>query len=704
MIYNKFLYQFLWRCCFVAICTYTLSACNFDPNEPISWKTDLLLPIAHSSLGVEDILSDSATIEVESDQFVNIVYRDTLLRTGLSEVFQIPDTTIIRRFDLATFQLADQVIVQRITLAQLARGLVEQGNLAGLIILANHGNEIPPITQDITGLSSGVIAVDASDLFEYAALNQGDMEIEIANYLPLSLKNIQLELKNSGLGTTIVSDFYPIVPSKDSLSRYYTLDNQEVESALAADMSNLDIGNSGGMPVLIDTTDYVQVTITVKNLKAREATAVFPDQTVADQTEDLVYEFSGDMSDIELKQVTVKSGFIRAEIVSTIEDTIQFEYTLNGAMKDGLSPKIKRKIPPAPPDGTSQFVEIFDLAGYDMDLTKGGDTINTLEQAYQIDLVYSGKLVHIDLNDSVYARFQLIDIVPDYVQGYLGQGTIDVVDIETLNIFQQGEVQLINFEEATAKLSFINSIGLDLEGELNFLSGFRRQTGGFVELYSDIFDNPIEIRGPKTPIVGEAETTTITLDNENSNLRELVNLVPDEISYDLSITYNPKGKEATLNNENFAYFDSEVITYLDLELPVHGIAETFLLTDTVEVDFGDNANEKIEGGTLKLLIENEFPLEAIVYARFVDRNNQTIDILVEGQKIAAGKPGVAERVEIPTPSTLEKSFDQATMDDIIANAYQLIIGYRLSTGGTSVKLYNDYKLKAKLVGEFKYGL
>jgi len=566
--------------------------------------------------------------------------------------------------------------------------------------LANHGNDMPPI-EAIRGLNSGIIAVDASDLFESAVLTEGNMEIKVANYLPLGLENVLLQLANGSLGTPIVDDFFQMIPAGDSVQRNYGLDNKEVESELTAEMKNLDIQGSGGQSVPIDTNDYVEVTITIKDLKASEATAVFPNQTVSEQTEDLVYEFSEDLSDIELEKVRVRSGFIRAEIVSTIEDTIKFEYTLPTVTKNGQSPIIKRKVAPPPPGESASFVELFDLAGYEMDLTKNGLTVNTLEQSYKIDLVYSGKLVRIDLQDSVYALFQLIDIIPDYVQGYLGQGSLDITGTERLSIFKDGEINSLNFEEATASISFINSIGMDIQGKLYSLNGFNNERGRSVELSSLIFATPIDIPGPRFPNVGTSITSTISLNHKNSNLRELVNLLPDEIFYDMEIKYNPSGK---IGVANFAEFDSEIITYLDLELPVYLKAETFVISDTAAVNFGEANLDAIEGGSLKLIFENEFPLIATVYANLYDRSGRLISMMIDGQQIAAAEVNSAGRVEIPMTSTLEKSFDKDLLDDMINNSYQLVLGYRIATASEPVRLYEDYEVKAKLIAEFKYGL
>ncbi|RMG24582.1 MAG: hypothetical protein D6730_12485, partial [Bacteroidetes bacterium] len=122
---------------------WALASCKLDLNEPLSWQTDVLTPIAFSEVGVTELFADTSLLEKEGDQSMKIVYRDTLTQTLASDLFHIPDTTIIRRFDLSPFTLADQVIVQRITLGQLARNLSAQGNIAGDIILLSHGGVIP---------------------------------------------------------------------------------------------------------------------------------------------------------------------------------------------------------------------------------------------------------------------------------------------------------------------------------------------------------------------------------------------------------------------------------------------------------------------------------------------------------------------------------------------------------------------------------
>lgn len=687
--------------CLALSLALSLGACQFDPGDPIRWDAEVLVPIAYSEIGINQLISDTSLLASQSDQSIHLIYRDTLTRTSFREVFEVPDTTIIRQFDLENFELADQVIEQRITLAQLARNLSAQGNIAGDIILLSHGNTLPSL-QGIPGLSSGVIEVDASDLFEYASLIEGEMEVRIANFLPLGLENISLRLRNRTLESTILEDQYPVIPSRDSLTRSYSLAEKEVESGLDAEMLNLDIQGSQGQPVLIDTNDYVKVILTVRDLKASEARAIFPDQTVSEETEDLVYEFTGEQADVALKQIRVRSGFIRAEIISTIEDTIQFSYSLPQAMKDGQFPLIQRKIPPAPPGGNAELTEVFDLSGYDIDLTKGGTTINTMEQSYQIDLVYSGKVVQIDLQDSVYARFQLVDIVPDYVQGYLGSGNLKVAGTEQLSIFEDGEVAGVNFENATARLTFFNSMGLDIYGQLNVLTARREALDKEVSLSGILLASPIHMPGPDLSRVGETEATSLELTPSNSNIRDLVNVFPDEITYDLEVAYNLYGPDAL--EDDFVTFDSELTSFLELEMPVYGTLEGISFRDTSAVAFQGNATEEIAGGSLKLLFDNEFPLTAVVFADLVDENYEVVHRLVDGQTIDAALAEGDGRILSATSSVIEQSFTQQELQRIIDQARHLLIRYTVKTGATSVRLYDDYHVQAKLVGQFTYGV
>ncbi|MCB0855617.1 MAG: hypothetical protein KDD63_25515, partial [Bacteroidetes bacterium] len=72
--------------------------------------------------------------------------------------------------------------------------------------------------------------------------------------------------------------------------------------------------------------------------------------------------------------------------------------------------------------------------------------------------------------------------------------------------------------------------------------------------------------------------------------------------------------------------------------------------------------------------------------------------------IEAGVVGTNGFVDMPGESQLEKRFSLSEMEEIVNTGHYLALRYRLNTkpDGTPVKLFADYQIKAKLVGEFIY--
>ena len=298
-----------------------LAGCNLDLRDPISWDTDILTPIATSNIGILDILNDSSTVYEGGDQLLYLVYADTLQSIQIGDLLEIPDTTLRFFFDLKSFELAGQEFKQSITLGQLARSLQEQGNILGEIILLNHGATLPLI-PDLNGLSTGSVAIDASEFFEFADLSQGDLQISIINELPVDLLNLEFQLQNNQRGDLLISDNYPQISSGDSLSRLYDLSGKVFESNINAAILNLDVKGKELVP--IDTAAEIVFKLKVDNLKAREATAIFPSQTVDSLQSEIVYAFGSPFEEVKLSKVVLKSGSIEANVISTFEDSIRF--------------------------------------------------------------------------------------------------------------------------------------------------------------------------------------------------------------------------------------------------------------------------------------------------------------------------------------------------------------------------------------------
>lgn len=687
----------------LALVCLSLSGCKWDINDPVSWDIEVLAPIARSSVSLADAVSDSSILAEDSSGTLVLVLRDTLVNLSLEDILEIPDTTYIQRFDLQSFRLGDQTFGQQLTLGAIARALIDQGNIVGGVILLNHGNTLPLLPAS-AGLQTGSIGVDASSLFEEALLEEGEIEITLSNQLPIDLNNVNFELRNQIAGNILVSGFIPSLPAGGSEVRTFDLSGQRVESSLAAALLNLDVPESMNVP--IDTTDLIELSFTARNLKAREATAIFPAQTVDSSSLPFEYTFTGENSEVEIRKAKIQSGRIEANVVSTIGDTVEVIYQLSSANLNGVVPEVIARLNPALPGQNFLFTEEIDLAGYELDFTQGGTTVNTLSQFYKINLIYSGNLVSIDQQDSVFLQVGLRDIKPDYLEGFFGRGNLDISGSQAFSGLGDIQVDRLDLVNPRVRLIFENSLGIALEGTIRTLSAQNANTPIATPLSSTLFANPLRIEGPQLPDTQSVVTSTFIFTPQNSNIPELIRLLPNQISYDVGIAYNPLNA-SQITPTNFATREGSVRGIVEFELPLEGSLAGLVFADTSSLSFSlSEDSTQLNSGTLSLQFDNGFPLEVEVFAAILDENGGFLESLSEGDLIAAAEVDSEGIVTEPSFSEISKDFSKVQLQRIINRGSRVIFNYRINSqpSDRSVRMQSDYRVEARLVGNFSYQL
>lgn len=680
--------------------TTLLTACRFKLDDKIHWDTQLLAPIIQSGVTLADAVQDTNLLQVDGNNFVTMVFRDTLVNLRLIEEVTVPDTSVRATVTLDSISLSTDSLIQDITLADIARQLSAQGNPIGDTLLAKHGQTMF-ILPGFSGISSGDVAIDASQFFQEATLLSGELHVSITNQLPVDISNVTYHLRNNGLySDTLIRRVIASVPKGQTRSDTADLSGKTVENVMAGQLENLT--TSTEFNVLIDTSDYIRLKIKVAKLKAQRATAIFPAQTVVDDKAPVKY-FFGD--GVELTRMSVGSGQIDVKTISTINDTLEFIYSLPSARKDGQEVVVRSKLLPAPPGGQVINSTVFDLSGYDIDLTLNGDSVNLFPQRLIGNLIYSGNVVTMDLTDSIYINYGLLDIIPSYVEGYLGKLDYSFQDNINLDFFDKVLGGTFNLKNPSAELTFRNSVGMDGQMQVNSFTAENTRTGQSVTLNAPFLNNSTHIPGPKLPNVGQTVETKLRMDRSNSNIRDFVALLPDRLSFDLDVNANhniPIG-----SHENFATDESSIQAFLDLQIPLEGIADQIWLRDTVDMDLTTSSvPDGVEEGTLRLVVENGFPMEAQVQIYFLAGNNQIIDSLFHGQPavIPAGTVDNNGFVSIPMESTLESFFDLMRMDKLTLRGKRAVASFKLSTkpNGQEVKIYSTYGINFKLIGDFMY--
>ncbi len=693
-----------------AVLLWLTSACNFDPREPLQWQADLLTPIAKSTVGLNDVIPDSIMIPTNGQNFVSLVFRDSVAQTNLSDLIEIPDTNLDIVVTLDSLTLDPGTIVQQVSLGQIAQQLINSGNftnrIIGQLIIDSHDSTLT--LPDISDLPFDNIPVDASQFFEFAVVESGYLKLTIENELPLAMEDVEFFIRNSNSGTNIISDTFPTIPSKGRVEELYDMSGKTIESQLLASLAKVTL--KGGV-LKIDTSDFIRVTLEPIDLKVQSAKAVFPGQTVIDSTTEITYRFPDDFADVELTKIVVSGGRLRAFSKSEIPDTVLFNYSLPTADRNGEVPSVTLKLNPAMNGMPAIQEQTADLAGFTIDLRgENGDIFNTIVQRYTVDLLYSGRQVEIDKDDKIEVSFGLLDLEPVYVEGYIGKQKFAFDGKEAIDIFDDLDIGRLEFQNAIGRITFANSIGIDSKVDIRNITARNSKTGNAVQLIgpANRTNSLVTVNGPNLPDTNEVVLSHIEFSGTNGNLDDFVNVLPDELVYDFEILGNYNGQPGL--HDNFATNKSEIGAYVEFELPLEGIVENFRLTDTATLSFDPSTSEDVDevnGGFLRAIIENQYPFEGTVTAKILDESKRVITVLSQDQVIAAGHIFPATgRVEQPTKTVMEKTYTQELLQDIIKNGQYLSLNYVMHTkpDGTHARIYSDYTIKAKLIGQFNYNL
>lgn len=678
-----------------------LLQCQRPNINDLGWEAEWLVPLAKGKLTINDAF-DSVGLVEEGDGALRLVYAYPLYTLKLSEEYiSVPDTSYEEAVSLDSLFLPDQTIDYPVTLGQLARN---DPSGQGQLLILFHGNfaPIPPISN----LSSTDAPIDATTFFESAEIDSGYMDITIRNRFPVDITDLTFTLKNASDGSAVVNGTIPLIPAGATESRTYSLHGATVEGQLLADIDNLSTPGSTG-PVLIDTTDALNLSITVRDLTLRSARAIFPAQNLVNAQNQTTYNMGGP----EFTFMKLRSGELQVTAFNTIEDSLYLDYSIPTAVDPkGNIIDIQTVVNPAPPGGSENVQLSYDLSNYNIDLKSiYGDRVNTFDNIFRVSIDSSGRLIYISLDDSVSVFYGLVDIIPEYVKGYMGQERLSVgPTISPLSFFDQFSRGRLRIEELEASLTITNPFGVDGQLEIVQLTGTNTKSGQSLSLQAPFIGQSVAVaRGvenPKRPGV-----TTLPLHTQNSNIQAFLEALPDQVSYTLQLDINPNGN--FYNYQDFAYFNDKLEAALEIEMPLSISADQLTLSQTSDFNLLQNTNgQRLRSGKLILNAANSYPLSAAVQVYFLNNQNQVVDsLLIQPGEIAAGTLMPDQcRVTMPQSSRVEVPIDAEKMTRLQAadkvRFESRFTSVSIPECGDFVRLYADYFLDISITGQFTYAL
>ena len=657
------------------LCTLLFFSCKHELESP-TWDVDMIVPLVHSQMNIDNMLSDSNLNIVENDEgYISLIYQEDLLNINYDSLITLETKSEEKSIRIDSVKFNDVVIEQIITIGSLITELP-----FGTILFPDGSqSEIP----DMAGIvQNDTIPIDASDYFQTMTLYNGMLNLKLTNGFPTDISNVSFSLYNATNLNLIATFFTPLIESGNSYSESVSIAGETLDYKMVGIINNMDIEESNGQ-VLINYSDAMTTKISITEIQIMEATAYFPNQLLHEEN----VEQSFKLGSARLTEIGIKDGTVTINALSTLPDTGTIIYAIPSLSKNGASFETSVKVPPNTNGVMTQYV--FDFSGYTMDLTgennrEGGDTVNTIYATLAAYLDSTGELETIHQVDSFYL-FNEYNFTPEYAIGYIGGDTLENgpenINTDVFKFISSGTVDL---EKVEMSIAIVNYIGADAALVINDLSASNTTTA-----VSAAIDNT-KLHYIARAILNSNGTITPTNTTIALQADEMLEIFPDKLTTHSTIYLNPDGEASTAD---FLYTEQPMNATLGIEIPLSFIANNLALSKTSDLET-DNIDE-IE--VLYISIENGLPLEANLILVALDDANQIIDTLISNNTILAAITNAQGIVNQNRTSVIEiKNTDLEGMSKIQSTAI-----FNTESQTDFVRIYDNYTMDIILSAKFR---
>jgi hypothetical protein len=418
------------------------------------------------------------------------------------------------------------------------------------------------------------------------------------------------------------------------------------------------------------------------------------------------------LAPIQLVYGTLEKGKMKVHLKNDIQKRVIVTYSITSATLNGNPLQVIDTLPPAPSPTVGSVTDLeVNLAGYELNFTGiAGDRVNTLTTLFtaQIDPTDIGAQV-LTPPDSVSAEIQIEGLRPSYIRGYFGSELTHVGPDESyISFFSKVQSGSLGLDSLRMKFTVENYAGVDLRFTVNNLWSRSQRTGQTLYLNHPIIGTITNINRaaysysypPSIP-----QINSWTFDNSNSNIVDMMEIMPEFLGYDFSIYTNPLGNVS--GNNDFLYTQFGINASFDIDLPVNFYADNIVLVDTVDVDFSGVETNTVQNGILTVYANNGFPFDAGFQIYMLSETNSIIDSLVAPPGTVYSAPlatsGGYFFANGSTNSIVKIPMNEAQTSSLLTST-KLLIRPRFHTGTAPsfVKIFSTNRISLNITADFEY--
>ncbi len=650
--------------------------------------------VAHGKVTLSDFVNPVDTIAIDSDtvfvfaeaeNVIRFVFcKDSVINFSLEDYYDFNDMISYNEtFTVGELYLGSFADTIGFSLDEISQKFPPAVRTA-LVVLDGNTGDFPPFPG--VGLDNKTYG--PFDNFEYATFSNGIIEITVTNNLTIPITDLNIQLYNAAGPTPIGDPFiFALINPGQTLSDSIDLENVILSNSITAEVS---IGvNLGADDVFIDLENSgIEISVAGRNLKIKSGRVILPIQEVVSIDEKDTISFDPG-EDIEIDEIKLLSGDLTYSINAMVPVKASVTLTLPSSLRDGNPISETLTVNP-----NSTLNDNISLDNATIDLgTITTQPYNMLPVNYGLEVSSDGQMVDFNSTDQVIMEMELFDPEIDYIKGYFGQygDTIDsdTIDLEIDDILKNitGTVTL----NPSISLNYQNSFAIPAEINLDAV-GYRDNDSVDIDLDTQ------NLNYPAAPAERDV-SGSFTVNKNNSQLPELISLLPERIRFGGSAVMNPQGNTGT--RDNYLFGNSRFLGDVEIEVPLELRINNLQFTDTIDNFMQDISDEDgspvmpedIEYLHINFHAENGFPLGLSLTMSLYDSTSATVlntidatDLLLAADVNSNGR--VTEPAESSTLIEITNEFWDSTTeaDKIIFSITLLTTDYNNS----DVKIYADY--------------
>lgn len=407
---------------------------------------------------------------------------------------------------------------------------------------------------------------------------------------------------------------------------------------------------------------------------------------------------------VELIVADLRSGFMKVQFSNELAEPIDLTYRIPSATRNGLAFEINETVPP----GNHSLERTYDLSGYSLNLRgEKGNRYNTIVQTYTVGLNSGADPLTVNIGEGAILEVSYSNIVPQYVQGYFGQETIEIAsDTSDFSFLKNVKADNFMLEDVTMRFDVLNEFGADFLASLANVTSINSEKNNAVQLnHSKLARIPINWPNKSGGAV-KASTTTIEFDRNNSNIVPFISNLPDKIVYKGSVEINPPPAGDVIGHTNYANHGSGIRILADIDIPLRFSARRLRLESRIETDFRDVRQlDNVRDGFFILDVTNGFPFDTRLQVYMQDEWGMVLDSLFEGygNLIMHAKLDGQNQVLAPGQSLLHIPITQEKANHL-RQCRRLLIKPTVNLPPGSISIYETYDLHVKIRAEIGYNV